>query len=170
MIRPGVVFSLLLAVGGTGAEAQSPDPIPLSRVVVGSEIRVWTRTSPHNSSLIYAGSTAMSISVVERRGSAHVPSFGSTIPLTEVQRLEAYRGRRESGMYFLTRTLVGAAIGAFLGGTIGAVLDEGLQNPASDNRRAVFIVGAIGLATGTVGGAVAGANGQAVWGTVILPR
>jgi hypothetical protein len=171
MIRPGVVFSLLFAAAATGARAQTYDPIPLSRVPVGSEIRVWTRTPPlHKWSLIYTGSTATSINVAEQRGSELLRSLGSTIPLAEVQRLEAYRGRKGSGVYFLTRTLAGAAIGAFLGGTIGAVLDEGLQNPASDDARGVFVVGAIGLATGTVGGAIAGANGQPVWGTVILPR
>jgi hypothetical protein len=170
MIQIRLSISLLLAGILPSARAQSVDSVPLARVPPGSAVRVWIQNPPLNKwKLVYTGSTANAISFAEPDRSAQVTEFRSTIPLEDVRRLEAYRGRRQRGSYFLTHTLVGAAIGAFMGGTIGAVLDEGLQNPAGDRRLGVMGFGAIGLATGTPGGAIVGANGQAVWAPVILP-
>jgi hypothetical protein len=167
-----VVGAVLFAGAVQSAAAQSADSVPLSRVTVGTTVRVWSQNpSRHKLTAVYSGSTANSIKLTERFGSEPVaPEFPSAIPLAELQRLEAFNGRKPSGSFFLTRTLVGAAIGSFLGATVGAAIDNGMQNPASNRPLGVFMFGAIGFATGTVGGAIAGASGRPVWAPVSLSR
>ena len=169
MIR-GLGVALLIAVAHD-ATGQLRDSVPLSRLQPGAEIRVWAHEPEvSNWRFVYLGSSPDAISVAELRNSAALRDFNSTIPIAGVQRLEANLGRRTSGAHFAKSTLLGAAVGTFVGIAMGMCVDEGLRNPANDDPLPLVLFGGLGLGAGSLTGAVVGAQGAPVWAPVSLPR
>jgi hypothetical protein len=169
MIRS--ISAALLMVAAQGAAAQLRDSVPLWRLPPGAEIRVWAH-EPEVSKwrFVYVGSSPDAIRVAEIRSAAALRDFNSTIPIAGVQRLEANLGRRTSGAHFAKSTLLGAAVGTFVGIALGMCVDEGLRNPANDDPLPLILFGGLGLGAGSLTGAVAGAQGAPVWAPVSLPR
>lgn len=163
-------LALLVAVA-CDAAAQHVDSVPLSRVPVGAEIRVWTQAPPLRKwRFLYTGSLPGAISVAEQPGSAALKDFRPVIQFADLRRLETNLGRKQSKGHFLKSTLVGAAVGTFVGVAIGLSVDKGIRNPANDDPLALMLFGGGGLAVGSLAGVIAGAQGAVVWAPVSLRR
>jgi len=174
-MRIRLAGSLLLAVMFSGAARAQTDSVPLTRLPVGAEVRVWMPDPPLQKwRLIYTGltpsPTGSSANFEERHNWARVDDFRPTVPVAEIERLEVFNGKKQSGFYFFKSTLAGAAIGTSLGAILGAALGGGIRNPADNGPGIVVLFGVLGFGTGSVAGAIAGADGQTVWAPVNLRR